>query len=179
MFSVTQYSCATGYYSFGHELGHNFGMYHDRGAENSCTSTSDFNYGYRNPNAEFRTILSYDCQIGQCDKMPSDGCPRIQRYSNSDTAYKYNGKAIGNAINDNARLFNNYRALVASYFPAMNCQSDTECNDNDANTMDTCNVVNRVCVFTPSGLTIDSVEPRRTFLQSLLQFFGRLFAMFT
>ena len=30
MFSVTKYSCATGYYSFGHELGHNQGAHHDR-----------------------------------------------------------------------------------------------------------------------------------------------------
>ena len=31
MYSVSSYSCATGYYTFGHEIGHNFGLNHDRG----------------------------------------------------------------------------------------------------------------------------------------------------
>ena len=30
-FSVVSLSCMTGYYSFGHELGHNMGLMHDRG----------------------------------------------------------------------------------------------------------------------------------------------------
>jgi Metallo-peptidase family M12B Reprolysin-like len=61
MFAVTQYSCATGYYTFGHELGHNLGMFHDRGTEKTCSEASTFNYGYRDPNAEFRTTI--------CQKM--------------------------------------------------------------------------------------------------------------
>jgi Metallo-peptidase family M12 len=152
MFSVTSYVCATGYYSFGHEIGHNFGMSHDRGTENSCSSTTTFNYGYINPNAEFRTILSYDCKVGQCDKMPKNGCARIQRFSNSNTAYTYLSKPIGDTTRDNARQINNNRALVASYFPAMNCQSNIECNDNDLSTVDTCNTINSVCVFTPATI---------------------------
>jgi hypothetical protein len=151
MFSVTQYSCATGYYSFGHEVGHNLGMFHDSGTQNSCNETATFSYGYRDPNAEFRTMLSYDCKIGECDSMPKNGCPRVQRFSNSDTKYTYNGKPIGDSRRDNAKQGNNVRALVASFFPAMNCQTDAECNDSNSNTTDTCNTANRVCVFTPLG----------------------------
>ena len=162
MFSVTRYSCATGYYTFGHEIGHNVGMFHDRGTENSCSEPATFNYGYRDPNADFRTILSYDCKMGECDSMPKDGCSRVQRFSNSDSRYTYNGKPIGDAKRDNAKQMNNVRAIVAAYFPAMNCQADTECNDNNSNTVDTCNTANKVCVFTP-GVPINApIRPPTT-----------------
>ena len=151
MFSVTNYDCATGYYSFGHEIGHNFNLLHDRPTEGRCNDQSSTNYGYRDPQAQFRTILSYDCESGGCDNLPKNGCDRIQRFSNSNPQYKYNGKAIGNARTDNARQFNKERANVASFYPAMDCQSDSECNDRDSRTVDTCNKVNRVCVFSPAG----------------------------
>ena len=126
-------------------------MFHDRGTENSCSETTTFNYGYRDPNAEYRTMLSYDCKMGQCDSMPKNGCSRVQRFSNSDSRYTYNGKPIGDSKRDNAKQLNNVRALVASFFPAMNCQTDAECNDSNVDTTDTCNTANRVCVFTPLG----------------------------
>jgi hypothetical protein len=126
-------------------------MFHDKGSENLCSADATFNYGYRHPSAEYRTILSYDCKMGECDSMPKDGCPRIQRFSNSDSRYTYNGKPIGNAKSDNAKVFNQFRTRVAAYFPAMNCLSDTECNDENVDTTDTCNVANGACVFTPLG----------------------------
>lgn len=151
MFSVSQYDCATGYFSFGHEIGHNVGMYHDRGTQNTCSETATFNYGYRDPAAAFRTILAYDCRMGQCDVMPRNGCTRVQRFSSSNPAYTYNGKPIGDSRRDNAKQLNNMRARVASYFPSMNCQGDNECNDNNPSTFDTCNTATRVCVFTPNS----------------------------
>ena len=66
MFSVTKYSCATGHYTFGHEIGHNLGLNHDRGTKEACSS-SNYNYGYRDPNAAFRSIMAYNCKSGQCD----------------------------------------------------------------------------------------------------------------
>jgi len=36
MFSVTWWYCATGYFSFGHEIGHNLGLNHDRGSKDAC-----------------------------------------------------------------------------------------------------------------------------------------------
>lgn len=147
-FAVVSYSCATGYYSYGHEIGHNFEMKHDRGQEDACTAPG-YNYGYRDPNAGFRSILAYDCVTGQCDNMPlSFGCTRIQAFSN--TAFVYGGKAIGSSKHNNALQFNNLRAKIAAHFPAMNCQSDSQCNDNNVRTTDTCNVAQAVCVFTPN-----------------------------
>ena len=164
MFSVTKYSCATGYYAFGHEVGHNFNMQHDRGTVGSCSDNNLYNYGYRDPNAAYMTILSYSCKIGQCDNMPKNGCPRIQRFSNSDPSYTYNGKPIGNSKNDNARQFNSQRSLVASFYPAMDCQSNSECNDGDSTTVDTCNTATRVCVFKSSGRSQDTLP---AFMESL------------
>ena len=144
-FAVVSSSCATGYYSYAHEIGHNFVMSHDRGTENQCNTTG-FRYGYRAPDATFRSILAYDCATAQCDNMPKNGCPRVQRFSN--TQFLYNGKPMGNQNNNNAQQWNNIRATVASHYPAMNCNSNSQCNDNDAATVDTCNVASAVCVFT-------------------------------
>ena len=145
-FAVVNTACATGYYSYAHEIGHNFGMKHDHGTENKCNATT-FNFGYRDPAASFRSILAYDCKMGQCDNMPKTGCPRVQRFSNNE--FRYNGKPMGDTYNDNAKQWNKVRAYVASHYPAMNCNSNSQCNDNNVATVDTCNVAKAVCVFTP------------------------------
>jgi hypothetical protein len=109
-FSVTQWSCATGYYSFGHEIAHNMGCNHDRA---NAGSSGGSNYGYQAPNSAFRTIMAYDC--------PS-GCPRIQYFSTP--SINYNGQALGNAVTNNAQqirknlsFFANYRQSVAVVAP--------------------------------------------------------------
>ena len=115
MFSVTDYSCATGYYSFAHEIGHNLGLNHDRGTKNQCSS-NNYNFGYRDPNASFRSIMAYSCKAGQCDRNRGGGCARIQRFSSPNI--RYHGKVVGIAGKaDSARHINNVKALVAKYFP--------------------------------------------------------------
>ena len=56
-FSVTNDNCATGYYSFGHEIGHNQGAHHDRA--NASGGAYPYSYGYRTPNGAWRTIMAY------------------------------------------------------------------------------------------------------------------------
>ncbi|MDP6938589.1 MAG: M12 family metallo-peptidase [Planctomycetota bacterium] len=56
-FSVTLDSCATGYYSFGHEIGHNMGCTHDR--DNASGGAYAYSYGYRTPNNQYRTVMAY------------------------------------------------------------------------------------------------------------------------
>ena len=113
MFSVAAWNCATGYYSFGHEIAHNFGCNHDRGTSEVCYD-GGYNYGYRDPNANFRTILAYNCQAGQCDRNVGGGCPRIPRYSNPN--FSYNGLPLGSSSMDNARAINDARVEVAGYY---------------------------------------------------------------
>lgn len=145
MFSVTAWNCATGYYSFGHEIGHNMGAHHDRGQTNNCDSDS-FNFGYRDPQARFRSILAYNCGTGQCDGNAGGGCTRVQRFSNPTLGY--NDSPIGIADKaDNARHINSkireiaqYRALVPE------CSSDADCDDSDPCTTNECD---GVCVYKP------------------------------
>ena len=112
----------------------------------ACGAAS-YNYGYSDPQSAFRSIMAYDCALYQCNNLVKAGCPRVQRFSNPN--YGYNGAAIGDAANDNARQLNEKRAIVASFYQAMNCQSDSACNDNDSTTVDTCNLAINTCVFTP------------------------------
>jgi len=102
-YSISNYKCATGYFSFGHELAHNMGCLHDRGTHNQCNAGGN-RYGYRDPGARFRSIMAYSCRSGQCDNNAGGGCPRVQRFSN--TAYKYNGRDIGNNKSNNAEFLN-------------------------------------------------------------------------
>jgi len=115
MFSVTAWNCATGLYTFGHEIGHNFGCNHDKGTTDTCSNQSVYNYGYRDPQARFRSIMAYGCTTGQCDNNAGGYCTRVQIFSTPDI--QYNGMPIGAADTDNARRINEKRVEVASYLP--------------------------------------------------------------
>jgi Metallo-peptidase family M12B Reprolysin-like len=148
MFSVTGNRCLKGSYTFAHEVAHNFGCNHDRGTENACNATGKYNYGYRQPQGEFKSIMAYWDTTNQCDNVPNTIKDFAQRFSNPNFLYK--GKPMGTATEDNARQINERRVEIAGYYKAMNCKSDPECDDNDAGTVDTCNTDNAACVFTPA-----------------------------
>jgi hypothetical protein len=102
-FSVVRHSCATGYYSFAHELGHNQGAHHD--PDNASESIYDYAYGYQDPLKKFRTVMAIKC---------SGGCPRVDHFSNPNVLY--NGSPTGDATySDNARTLNKTAATVASF----------------------------------------------------------------
>ena len=124
MFSVINWSCATGSFSFGHEIGHNLGLQHDRGTKNEC-SNSGYNYGYRDPDAAFRTIMAYNCEPGQCDGNSCGGCPRIQRFSNPNILYQDKPVGVVERV-DSVRHINNVKAKVAKYFPHTTLLPDDE-----------------------------------------------------
>lgn len=98
-FNVVSRSCATGYYSFGHELGHNFGCHHD--PANAGTAAYPYAYGYRTPNSAYRTVMAY-----------SPGT-RVQYFSNPSVVYS--GFAMGTATQDNARCLNNTASTAAGW----------------------------------------------------------------
>jgi hypothetical protein len=105
-FSVVHHSCATGYYSFAHEIGHNQGAHHD--AVNATgTAIYPYAYGYQAPNSSFRTIMSYAC-VG--------GCTRIGYFSNANI--RYNGLPTGVVgSSENADAIDNTAPTVAAFRP--------------------------------------------------------------
>lgn len=103
-FAVAHYGCATGYYSFGHEVGHLQSARHDPATDGS-TSPYAYGHGYRSPTNAWRTIMAYNC---------STSCPRINYWSNP--AKTYGGQAMGTtATSHNQRVLNNTKATIAAF----------------------------------------------------------------
>lgn len=98
-FSVTNYSCATGYYSFGHELGHNMGCAHD--PQNAGSAAYSYSYGFRTSNNQYRTVMAY-----------SPGT-RIKRFSSPSVTY--NGWVMGDGNQDNGRSLNSASNTIADW----------------------------------------------------------------
>ncbi len=103
-FTVVARTCATGYYSFAHEIGHNFGANHD--PANASGSPYAYGHGYQYPAGRWRTIMAYACA--------SVSCTRINYWSNPNKTY--NGVAMGTAAtHNNARVLNQRAATVAAF----------------------------------------------------------------
>lgn len=106
-FAVTHYSCATGYYSFGHEIGHLQGARHDRYVDSSNTPYQ-YGHGYVDPNKTWRTIMAYGNNCGNCK--------RVQYWSNPNVKYPATGQAMGTTTYEhNARVLNETAATVAAF----------------------------------------------------------------
>jgi len=106
-FATVHYDCATGYYSFAHEIGHLLSARHDPAADPTNTPYA-YGHGYRYEPAsgsKWRTIMAYNC---------SGGCPRLNYWSNPDVTY--NGIAMGTADrNHNQRVLVQTKAAVAAF----------------------------------------------------------------
>lgn len=102
-FATAHWDCATGYYSFAHEIGHLQSARHDP-ATDPTTTPYAYGHGYRNGNS-WRTIMAYDC---------SAGCPRLNYWSNPNKLY--GGVPMGTAsTSDNTRVLNNTRGTVSAF----------------------------------------------------------------
>ncbi|QDV51555.1 M12 family metallo-peptidase [Gimesia fumaroli] len=103
-FAICHYDCATGYYSFGHEIGHLQGARHNPEADSTNTPFM-YGHGYYNKDKQWRTIMSYNCP---------GGCVRKRFWSNPNTTY--NGDSIGSANkHNNARSLNNTASRIAGF----------------------------------------------------------------
>ena len=98
-----------------HGAGHNMGLFHDRGSEDECTYNDGlYQYGYRDPNGAFRTIMAYNCRTDECDGNKSNNCPRIQRFST--TTESIGVKKLGESYANAARWLNDSSRIVQNYF---------------------------------------------------------------
>jgi peptidyl-Asp metalloendopeptidase len=103
-FAEVKRSCATGYYSFGHEIGHLLSADHD--PANSGASPYSYGHGYQDPSRAFRTIMAYDCAGGSCN--------RINYWSNPYLTL--NGKVLGTVNSHwNAKVLGITRTKVAAF----------------------------------------------------------------
>jgi hypothetical protein len=104
-FAVAHYSCITGYYSFGHEVGHLQGARHDRYVDGSTTPYA-YGHGFIPASKTWRTVMAYG---NNCSN-----CTRIQYWSNP--LKTYGGVAMGTAAyEDNARVLNTTASTVAAF----------------------------------------------------------------
>lgn len=104
-FNVVKRDCATGYFSFGHEIGHNMGAMHaiDDGGGHGAFP---YSFGYKQTAAapNFRCVMSYDCP---------NGCERVNVWSSPDVRYR--GMPVGEGMTDNRTTLNNTAVLIANY----------------------------------------------------------------
>jgi hypothetical protein len=106
-FAVAHYSCITGYYSFGHEVGHLQGARHDRFVDGSTTPYA-YGHGFIPSTKTWRTIMAYG---NNCSN-----CTRIQWWSSPLKTYPLTGQVMGTAqYEDNARVLNTTAATVAAF----------------------------------------------------------------
>merc|ERR1719187_409153 len=96
---VVMKSCALGYYSFGHEIGHGLGLHHDRGVASS--SSTNYAFGYIIKRGKYRTIMAYNDR----------GETRVNYYSNPDVDYRRS--PTGNSRNNNAKVLRDVRFAAA------------------------------------------------------------------
>jgi peptidyl-Asp metalloendopeptidase len=113
-FSVTARNCATGYYSFGHELGHNMGARHDWYVDPTDNSPFSYNHAYVNTTDRWRTVMGYNAQCSDS----GFNCTRLPYWSNPNVSY--NGAPMGipegsaNAA-ENYKTLNNTALTVANF----------------------------------------------------------------
>ena len=111
-FAVVHWQCATGYYSFGHELGHNMGAQHDHYAVTKYNQASGaywYSYGYVNTTKRWRTVMAYN---DACADLGFN-CTRIPYWSNPSVTY--GGYATGASNADNQLNLDNTAWTVANF----------------------------------------------------------------
>lgn len=106
-FAISHYSNAIGYYTFGHEIGHLQGAYHNP-ETGHINRAYPYAQGYQEPGHRWRTIMSYNC---------SSGCDRINYWSNPGITYT-DGRVMGDStdghnqrrLNETRERFSNFRS---------------------------------------------------------------------
>ncbi|MGA7458173.1 MAG: zinc-dependent metalloprotease family protein [Methyloceanibacter sp.] len=80
-YSVSERGCAINNYSFIHELGHNFGLNHDRYVAGDVPAT-DYNFGYIDMRKAVRTVMAYNDQCVanniDCQRYPLFSTPSLK-----------------------------------------------------------------------------------------------------
>ncbi|MBA4421920.1 MAG: hypothetical protein C0390_02320 [Syntrophus sp. (in: bacteria)] len=118
-FSVVARNCATGYYSFAHEMGHNMGSNH---AHDDPVSPPiyPYAYGYKSPTKAWRTIMAYNCAAPGCDRINYWSNPGLTRGSEAMGV-----AGTGSTAADNHLSLNNTAYTVANFRQAVDTTTTT------------------------------------------------------
>jgi hypothetical protein len=118
-YAVVARNCATGYYSFGHELGHIMSARHDWFVDPTNNSPYVFNHGFTkpapsSPATPWRTVMAYN---NACTSV-SVNCTRIPYWSDPFINYPPGdamGVSAGPQQSDNHQTLNNTALTVANF----------------------------------------------------------------
>lgn len=104
-FAVVGQNCATGYYSFAHEVGHLQGARHNPEADPTATPFA-YGHGIYNEPGAWRTIMSYACPAGTCTRLNYWSNPNVMQ----------GGVPMGTAAtHDNHRVLNETSCTIAGF----------------------------------------------------------------
>ncbi|WP_418957895.1 InlB B-repeat-containing protein [Streptomyces tritici] len=113
-YSVTDVDSVVDWFNFGHEVGHNLGLWHDRatlerqtgGLDYTRSLTTPYSTGWITADGRFHTLMAYG------SSCPGE-CAPVNRYAN--TVRGWQGEPLGDAHNDNARVARWTAPIVAAY----------------------------------------------------------------
>ena len=113
-FAVVGQNCATGYYSFGHEVGHLQGARHNPEADDTPTPFA-YGHGFFSVANRKRTVMSYDCPVG---------CTRIDAWATPQVVVE--GVAMGDTtLHNDARVLNETACTVSAFRAAAGAVAPT------------------------------------------------------
>ncbi|MCP4541020.1 MAG: hypothetical protein GY832_28120 [Chloroflexi bacterium] len=133
-FAMVCWECATGYYQFEHEMGHNMGLRHDWYVDDSVTPYT-YAHGYVNTPDQWRTIMAYNSDCAD----QGFNCTRLQYWSNPDVTYGGDPMGVSEGIStscsegvpnpncdaDNHKTLDNTAYTVSNFRESSGCVPDT------------------------------------------------------
>jgi len=143
--SVAMKRCALGYYSFGHEIGHNIGLTHNKEA----ATNRNYPYGHGHLIAKgshytgARTVLAYNANGHRS---------RVNWYSNPNVNFPTTGTPTGVAgVSNNAKLLTENRFALAAVGDESECSGSVPTVTTTTTTTTTEKPASNECVL--SGVT--------------------------